>query len=202
MKNFLVSTAILFSLAGCTAKPPVSSENSAPKTVQTDTGRIAFQRLYVTARSWASDAQPVTLKSQALPEANGHDGKAAVWNASFASDGKKRIKPWTWSGAVGKDEPSAGVSTDADDSYTPSNLSTRPFRVAFLKADSDKAYEVAQQHGGSALIEKNPNLPVTYDLSWDPGQEQLLWNVHYGASEGSLQVVVNAATGNFLRVER
>lgn len=199
MKTILISIALLLSLTACTSKTAVKPEE---KTVQADTGRIAFQRLYVTARSWAADAQPVGLQSQALPEATGHEGKAAVWRATFASETRRRIKPYSWSGAAGKDEPAAGVSSEADDSYTPSNVSTRPFRVAFLKTDSDKAFEVAQQHGGKALIEKNPDLPVSYTLSWDAAQEQLVWHVRYGASENSLQVVVDAATGAFLRVEK
>ena len=199
MKTILCSAALLLSLTGCTSKPAVPP---APKTVETDTGRIAFQRLYVTARSWAADAQPISLQSQALPEADGHDGKAAVWRATFASETRRRMKPWSWSGATGKDEPPAGVTSEADDSFTSSNLSTRPFRVAFLKADSDKAFEVAQQHGGKALIEKSPDLPVSYTLSWDPAQEQLLWHVRYGASANGLQVIVDAATGSFLRVEK
>ena len=199
MKTIFFSVALLLSLAGCTSKTAVKPEE---KTIQLDTGRIAFQRLYVTARSWAADAQPVGLQSQALPEATGHDGKAAVWRATFASETRRRIKPYSWSGAVGKDEPAAGVTSEADDSYTPTNVSTHPFRVAFLKADSDKAFDVAQQHGGKALIEKNPDLPVTYTLAWDAAQEQLQWHVRYGASENGLQVVVDAATGAFLRVQK
>lgn len=109
-----------------------------------------------------------------------------------------------WSGLVGPDAPERGVSFSAEDSWSPVNTSTRVFNVAFLKIDSDKAYEVAQQHGGAKLMTKNPKQPVFFVLDWDAASNALLWHVIYGDSpdNAKLQIAVNATTGGFLGAEK
>jgi hypothetical protein len=76
--------------------------------------------------------------------------------------------------------------------------------MAFLKVDSDKAFEVAQAHGGDKALEKNPDTPVLYSLDWSSSTNELVWHVIYGASrdEAKLRVAVNASSGEFLRVEK
>ena len=73
----------------------------------------------------------------------------------------------------------------------------------FLKVDTDQAFTVAQQHGGKQLLEKDPNLGVSYLLDFDPLSSQLRWHVIYGGSgsSGRLTVLVDASSGEFLRKE-
>ena len=91
-----------------------------------------------------------------------------------------------------------------EDTYSPNNSSTRVFDSAFLKIDSDKAYEVAQQHGGEKLIKADPKQPVIYLLEWNLQENMLTWHVIYGSSpaEAKLKVAVDATTGVFERVEK
>ena len=76
--------------------------------------------------------------------------------------------------------------------------------MQFLKTDSDKAFEVAQQHGGDKLLAKTPEMPVFYSLDWDRSENKLEWHVMYGGGkdDAKLRVSVDATTGNFLRVEK
>jgi hypothetical protein len=76
--------------------------------------------------------------------------------------------------------------------------------MQFLKVDSDKAFEVAQKHGGDKELEKDPNLNVFYIVDWSSATNELVWHVIYGNSrdEAKLRVAVNASTGDFLRVEK
>jgi hypothetical protein len=73
----------------------------------------------------------------------------------------------------------------------------------FLKVDTDKAFEVALQHGGKELMDKDPQQPVLYLLDFDSGAGQLRWHVIYGDTESTakLTVLVDASTGQFLRKE-
>ena len=91
-----------------------------------------------------------------------------------------------------------------EDSYSPSNSSTQVFNVQFLKVDTDKAYAVAQQHGGEKLLQKEPDTPVFYVLNWNRQENELTWHVIYGNDRDTakLRVAVNAATGEFSRVEK
>jgi hypothetical protein len=96
------------------------------------------------------------------------------------------------------------VNPGIEDTYNPSNSSTTAFDIAFLKTDSDKAFEVAQQHGGDKILQKSPDTPVLYILEWDRVNNQLIWHVIYGTSrsDAKLKIAVNASTGEFLRVEK
>jgi len=184
--------------------PAQPAAKPAPKEPQYDTGRTAFQRMFVAARAWAPDIKPFRLQSQFTADAPTAEGKAGLWRASFASPAKRAMKMFVWSGLVAPDAPEQGVSFSAEDSWSASNTSTQPFDIAFLKIDSDKAYEVAQKNGGEKLTKKDPKQPVTFLLTWDASKNQLVWHVLYGdnPSEAKLRIAVDATSGEFLRVEK
>ena len=187
---------ILLSLAivcGCTSQPAQQEQKQPPESLS---GRSAFQRLYVAAHGWAGDARPYQLQSQAFGDAKGTDGKAAVWRAAFASAAQHSSRQYMWSGVDSPDAPSRGVTPGSPDSYVPGNS----FDVNFLKIDSDKAYEVAQKHGGDKIT----GSPVTYLLEWEAGENHLLWHVIYGASRSDAKLVVDvdATTAEFNRKEK
>jgi hypothetical protein len=202
----------LFTLIGCSSQPPsktaeeqkTPSKPAAPTQPEEVTGRSAFQKLYVAARGWAGDAKPFLLLSQVIKESSGKDGKSAVWRASFASPSRKAIKPYIWSGVQADDAPSPGINPGTEDTYNPSNTSTQVFDIGFLKVDSDKAFDVAQKHGGDKITKKSADQPVTYVLDWKPSSYQLIWHVVYGTGpeDAKLRVAVNASTGDFIRVEK
>ena len=195
-------------LAGCTSSQPTQpaqkteeKKTEAPKPPETATGREVFQRLYVAARGWAPDAKPFKLESATTSDANGHDGKAAVWRASFAAASRRALKTWIWSGTGLSGE--RGVTAGTEDTYSPSNTSTQVFEIAFLKTDSDKAFTEAQKHGGDKLLKKTPDQPVMYLLDWNAAGNDLIWHVTYGENRlnSKLAVAVNASTGAFIKVE-
>src|SRR5215472_135781 len=211
MRKTVVSCFALFLLGACspgnkTAANPQAKPagKPAPKQAQYETGRNAFQKMYVSARGWAGDVKPFRLQSQFTAGAPTSDGKAGLWRASFASPAKRAMKMFVWSGLVGPDAAEQGVSFSAEDSWSASNTSTQPFDIAFLKTDSDKAYEVAQKNGGEKLTKKDPKQPVTFLLTWDGSKNQLVWHVLYGdnPSEAKLRVAVDGTSGEFLRVEK
>jgi len=208
MKKLLVAMLALAFLimAGCTSEPakPAQSEKPAPKTAELQTGRYAFQKLYIAARGWARDAQPYRLESQLTADSKGKDGKSDVWRASFASPAGRGAKPYMWSGTDAQDAPSRGISPGNEDTYSPSNASTQIFDIGFLKVDSDKALEVAQKHGGDKELEKEPDTPILYMLDWNHTTNELTWHVIYGSSrdDAKLRIAVNGTTGEFIRVEK
>ncbi|HUJ95266.1 MAG TPA: hypothetical protein VLW84_08400 [Terriglobales bacterium] len=206
MKKLLMVMFVLAIMAGCNSGPskPAQTEKPQPKPPEFVTGRVAFQQMYVAARGWARDAQPYRLDSALTADSKGKDGKSAVWHAAFASPAQRSAKPYTWSGEDAPDVPSRGINPGIEDNYSPTNSSTQVFDIAFLKVDSDKAFETAQKHGGDKILEKEPDTPVLYMLEWSRPTSELIWNVYYGNSrdEAKLKVAVNAATGDFIRVEK
>lgn len=204
MKKLLMAVFVIAVMAGCSSEPPKPAEKPQPKPTELATGRTAFQKLYVAAHGWGRDAQPYRIESQITPDSNGHDGKSAVWRAGFASAAMRGVKPYLWSGSADKDAPSRGVTPGNEDSYSPTNASTQVFDMQFLKIDSDKAFEVAQQHGGEKLLSKTPEMPVLFSLDWNRNENKLEWHVMYGGGkdDAKLRVSVDATTGDFLRVEK
>ena len=202
---FLCVVAVLL-LAACSSNKPAESSatKATPKQAEYETGRVAFQKMYLTAHSWAADAEPFRIQSQYTPGAPVNEGKAGIWRASFASPGKLMMKMFMWSGLSGPDAPERGITFSAEDAWSPANTSTKVFNLGFLKVDSDKAYEVAEKHGGSKLTKSNPQQPVFLVLDWDASKNVLLWHVVYGETQDNakLQVAVNASTGEFERVEK
>lgn len=204
MNKLILLCAVLATMAGCTSEPSKPAEKPAPPAAEFETGRSAFQKMYVKARGWVPDVQPIRLESQLSQDARGRDGKAGVWRATFASPSKGEMKPYIWVGSNAPDAPERGINpTGGEDSYSPSNTSTRVFDIQFLKIDSDQALDEANKHGGDKLL-KDPNQPVVYILEWDKADNALVWHVLYGTarSDNKLAVMVNASSGSFMKVEK
>jgi len=198
MKCLGLVLSCLVALSGCTSgsKP---SEEAKPKPPEPLTGRSAFQQLYVAARGWAPDAKPYQLLSQPSTDSKGRDGKATRWRAAFTSAAQSASRPYAWSGVESQDT-ARGVTPGTQDSFTPGNA----FDVAFLKIDSDAALATAQKHGGDKIVQENPDIPVSYLLDWNRGENNLVWHVIYGNSRNDAKLVadVNASTGEFIRKEK
>jgi hypothetical protein len=191
-------------LSGCSNQPSKPAEKPQPKPAEFETGRTAFQKMYIAAHGWARDAQPFSVESQPTSDSKGQDGKSAVWHASFASPTGHGAKPYDWSGTDAEGAPARGITPGTEDTYSPTNSSTQVFDIVYLKVDSNKALEVAQKHGGEKLLTKNPDTPVIYKLDWNHNTSELMWHVIYGSSpeDAKLRVVVNASTGAFMRVDK
>jgi len=201
--------ACLFLLLGLLTA--CSSESGKPAETKPEvkgpeliTARSAFQKVYVAARGWNQDAKPYRLEAIVTSDGNGQDGKWAEWRGSFASPAAHSEKSYTWSGSAADGAPERGVNPGIEDSYSPSNSSTQVFDMAFLKVDSDQAFATAQKHGGDKILEKDPTTPVFYICDWNHNTNELIWHVIYGPSReaAKLTVMVNASTGEFIRVEK
>jgi hypothetical protein len=195
MKKLFVAILAVAAMAACSSAPnaPATADKPQPKAPETITGSGAFYKCYIAARGWAVDAQPFRVESA---ESRGKDGKAGEWRSGFASAAQHATRSYTWS--------NGDVSHSVEDTYSPTNSSTQVFNVQFLKIDTDKAFAVAQEHGGDKLLEKSPDTPVLYVLDWNRQTNELLWHVIYGTDRetAQLRVAVNASTGKFSRVEK
>ena len=202
----LLVTLLLALLSGCSSESskPAEQPKPEPKGPELLTARSGFQKMYVAARGWNVDSKPYRIESVTTSDGNGHDGKWAVWRASFASATARSEKSYTWSGSTADGAPSRGINPGTEDSYSPTNANTTIFDMAFLKVDSDQAAETAQKHGGDKILEKSPDTPISFVCDWNHNTNELVWHVIYGPSrEGAkLTVSVNASTGEFIRVEK
>jgi hypothetical protein len=210
MRLFFFIFLTITLIAGCSSNQPASQEQPAAQSASkpameanhADTGRVAFQRMYVAARGWARDAMPVGLESQSTKEFPGKDGKAGVWRGTFGSASRQGMKPFVWSGVTADDAPAPGINPGSEDTFNPNNISTRPFDFGFLKADSDQAYQVALAHGGKEFVAKNKDAVIRYTLRFDGRNNQLEWIVNMESASAKarpLTVILDASSGKFLK---
>ncbi len=205
--TYLLCCALLASLTACSSDQPAKSKsentaaekkNEAPDYIS---GRSAFQKLFLAARGFSPDVQPFRLQSQFVADAPTSQGKAGVWRGYFASPARREAKAFIWSGVSGPDMPDRGISHGTEDTWSPTNSSAKIWDIQYLKIDSDKAYEVAQKHGGEKLTKADAKQPVIFILDWDGSK--LIWHVVYGtsANDAKLRIAVDASTGDFIRNE-
>ena len=202
----VVLSFVLLVLSGCSSTPETSTSTPTTKPVEKKeavlyTGKPCFTRMVDQARRWSADAMPIHYESVLNSESQGHDGKATVWQGTFMSPSRRSARVFTCSGSILADAPPEGVTGRPE---MPASASVPMFDPSFLGSDSDNAYTLAQEKGGSKLMEKDPKQPVIYALSWDASKKQLIWIVVYGTDlKDSKGVgVVDASTGKFLRASK
>ena len=214
MRKILIGLAVLTAIiSGCSSNPSKPAEKSntdkstaakseAPKESQRITGREAFQKLYIAARNWAPDAQPLKMESNPRKD-DKRDGTASVWSGSFASAQRGQTRSFLWSGATGEGAPEPGITPGGQDTYNPANASTQPFDPSYLKADTDKALVEAERHA-PAKAKKDKDSPIKFVLYNDATNGRLLWRVVYGGSEYNSPGIVDisARDGGFVKLEK
>src|SRR3989441_12179379 len=119
------------------------------------TGRFAFQRMYIQARTWAPDVQPLRLSSFNLKQVASAAGKCGAWQATFVSPQRSKARIYTFS-VVESGDLHQGVLAGREESWSGPSGQVRPFFLQALKVDSDEAFATATQKN-SDFIKKNPD---------------------------------------------
>src|SRR5271166_989933 len=92
------ATAVLATLlVSCSSEPKTEVAKAPEKPPAPVTGRQAFQSMYVSARAWAVDAQPLQLRSMNLQELKSEKGRAGAWQAIFVSSQNARLRSYSFS---------------------------------------------------------------------------------------------------------
>jgi hypothetical protein len=140
------------------------------------------------------------MESSLNSESNGRDGKATVWRGLFASPSRATFKTFSCSGSRLRDEPAIGVTSTVESPSSPV-VASLLFHPSFLQTDTDQAFAVVQQHGGAAMLKKDPKQPIVYVLERDQKKNSLYWYVIYGTTESDRKgiAVINATSGAFVR---
>ncbi len=179
-----------------TASQPVKKEPVL------STGHDALEKMQGYAqKQWSSDAVPVHLESETTSEANGKDGKATIWRAVFISPSRQMARHYVWSGSVLKDSPPLGVTAKMAEIPIAPEMSGNGFPTFLLKTDSDKAFAIAQEHGGGKLMQKFPEQPVNYIVELDHTKNAPVWLVIYGTDMQNKKGygAIHGMTGAFIK---
>ncbi len=201
---FALAIAIGFLTACSDAPPPAAKKAEAP--AQPISGRQAMQYTNGSARIWAADSQPLTVRSIYVPEIfanaaanNGkvEPGKAGAWEVNFASENSASVRPYTWS-SMELENIHKGIFPGPPDTFRPGGAQ-QPFSPAEIKIDSTEAYEAAAKAGGEYLKKPGTKPPVNFMLELNKAERfpNPVWRVMWGGSVSSADyvVTVDALTG-------
>jgi hypothetical protein len=201
----VISVVVL--TAGCSSTENKSAPETPAATVQPPkkdpvpyTGQQAFNQMMGLALKWSPDAQPARLESVLTTETTGQDGKSTVWRGYFVSPARRATETIICSGSRLPSAPPFGVSTEGSEGGYNNESASLAFLGLLLKTDTDQAFATAQQHGGDAIVKKDPQQSITYVLLKDRKQNLPVWYVIYGTSEKDRKGigVINANTGAFV----
>ena len=191
----LIALAPALLLPGCSSAPPVPAAPEKP--AEPLTGLHALYEMYASARAWAQDLQILRYSSINITEVPHQDGKAAAWQVVFVSPALAKLRTWTFSAYEASATLHKGIFEDAPQDWSASG---KTFLLDAAKVDTDKVWQTALEHGRD-YNSKNPKTPISYTLGMDKGADPV-WRVIWGqsAGESSFSVLVDASTGDFVRI--
>jgi len=197
----LAGSALCLVLAGCsdTSTPPKAAEPVKPP--EAVTGRYALQQMYIAARAWGADIQPLKVNSILLPDVKAAPGKAGAWQAMFVSASQHKARSYTYSVIEAGDNLHKGVFAGPEQSWSGPSGDTKPFPMVAVKIDSDDAYQTALKKGAD-YDKKNPGMAINLLLESTTRFPDTSWRVIWGESVGTsaFSVFVDATTGQYLEI--
>jgi hypothetical protein len=199
MKTFTLfsAAALLLLLAGCSTEPAAPQKKAEEKPPEPVTGRQALQQMYISARGWAADIEPIKVTTLAVADVKSVPGKAGAWQALFVSPSQNKARAYTYSVVEGEGNLHKGVFAGFDQSIPMG--AEKPFLMAAIKVDSDEAYATALKKGAD-YDKKNPGKPITFLLEHKNKFPDVSWRVIWGESAGTsnFSIFVDASTGGYL----
>jgi hypothetical protein len=195
----VILTAAFLLLNGCSEPPKPAAKKDEPKKEKEPlSGKNAFFKVYVAARSWSGDAQCISVSSIPMEEVKSQPGKSGAWQVTVFSPSKLKKRTYTWSAVESEGNLHEGVYPGAEESVNP-NGKQKPFLIAALKIDTTEALKTAQEHSAE-YMKRNPTMPINYLLELGDKHPNPAWRVIWGESVGTSghSVFVDAVTGQYL----
>ncbi len=201
MRVFLVALVAAILLTGCSD----DSKTAAPKAPEAPsppiTGRQAFQYMYGSARLWAPDAQPLSVRSVNVTGVQTEPGKAGAWEVVFVSVSTAMGRTYTWS-ALETEGLHKGVFPGQRQAWSPGGAEN-PFAAGEIKIDTPEALDIATKASAEYLGKPGKHPPVNFLLDVSGRFSAPAWRVLWGNTVSSAEytVTVDAAAGKLLAKE-
>jgi len=194
----------ILSLAGCQSSNMLSRPNNAATSAETSdapqivTAKTAFWAMDTVAHSWASDAALLRLSAKSVPGFTNESGKAAMWEAVFASPGLHQYRLFTWSVAALPPQIYKGVSAGLAMPWGGATRDAMAIDTTQFTVDSDAAWHTASTLAADWL-RKNPDKELSaLELGETWRYAGPLWYVQWGDHTSGFSTMVAADSGKIL----
>lgn len=200
MRIWLVVIAALM-LASCSDEPKPVAKKPPEAPAAPITGRQAFQYVYGSARLWAADAQPLTVRSIHVEGVQDAEGKAGAWEAVFVSESSAMARTYSWSAAE-TEGLHKGVFPGARQSWHVGGAQ-KPFTAAEIRIDTPDALKTAMEASAEYLAKPGAHPAVNYLLDVSGRFPTPAWKVMWGNTVSSAEytVTIDANSGKLLAKE-
>jgi hypothetical protein len=206
IKQCVVSAVAITVLvvAGCsqTNTPSVTDESKAPAPKgppEPVTGKTAFWLMYTPARHWSTDIVTLRLTPKEVPGFKNEAGKAAMWEATFASPSLHQYRVYSYSIATVAPDIFKGVSAGLRAPWGGDTRDAMPIELTSFNVDSDAAYQTAAADG-AAWLKKNPDKELSALALGNTFRFHTpFWYLMWGDKKSGYVAFVDANTGKLLK---
>jgi hypothetical protein len=192
-------------VVGCnSSSTPAASDTAAPKAVEAPpapvTGKTAYWPLYKSAVAWSPDVVVTKIAEKEVPGFKNGEGKAAMWEVTFASPSKNQMRVDQYAIATSLPEVHKGSTAGLPGAWGGQTRDAMPVQISASTVDSDAAYQAAAADAADWL-KKNPGKELTdVELGATAKLPQGFWYFVWGDEKsGGYREVVDAASGKVLK---
>jgi len=202
--TFLCSLVLL--LSGCSepAKPAgggasTATTNEPSNASEPVTAKAALLPMYSSAYKWAHDVVLLRLAPKDIAGVEKGGGKAAVWEATFASPSQRAYHVYTYAVAAQPPDVYKGVTVGSAVPWAGATRDVTPIQSSAFNVDSDAAYAAAAADA-AAWRKKNPGAKLSHlELGNGYSFPAPVWYVMWGDKKLGYVAFVNATTGKVVK---
>jgi hypothetical protein len=206
LKQCAVSAVVaMLLLAGCleNTKAPVTDESKTARAPagppEPVTAKTAFWPMYTSARHWSTDIVILRLTPQEVPGFKNETGKAAMWEAMFASPSLHQYRVYSYAIASSAPDIFKGVSAGLRVPWGGVTRDAMPVELTSFNVDSDAAYQAAATDG-AAWLKKNPNKALSsFALGNTYRFQAPVWYLMWGDKKSGYVAFIDANSGKVLK---
>jgi hypothetical protein len=197
--------AIIF-LSACSETPKTSSakSDSAAKASETAnsgpvTAIAAYWQMYPVVYKWAPDEVLLRLQPRDVPAFTDGNGKAGIWEATFASPSKHEVRQLIYATAAVPPDIYQGVNVGHAIPWSGVSRDVMPIEKAQFTVDSDAAWNTASDDA-KTWLKKNPGKKLSnFQLGDGYSFPAPVWFVMWGDKKIGYVAYVNATTGKVMK---
>jgi hypothetical protein len=196
-----IAVAALF-FAGCSQSTNPANESKAAKEATSPptpvTAKTAFWPMYTSARNWTPDLVMIRLTPKEVPGFKNEAGKAAMWQAAFASPSLHQYRVYSYAIAAVSPDIHKGVVAGLRLPWGGVTREAMPVELSSFNVDSDAAYQTAATDA-AGWLKKNPDKqPSSFQLGNTYRFQAPVWYLVWGDQKSGYVAYVDANTGKVL----
>jgi hypothetical protein len=154
--------------------------------------------MYMAARNWSTDFVTLKLVPEDVPGFKNEAGKAAMWQATFASPSRHEYRLYTYAIATVPPNIYKGVVSSSGLAWGGATRDVMPIQLSDFSIDSDVAYNTAATDA-AVWLKKNPEKQLTtFELGNAYQFQAPVWVEVWGDKKSGYKAFVNASTGKII----